>query len=124
VNKIADLTKWAQQGVLLLNTVLTVEAEKANSHKNMGWESVTIEATQALARSGRPMVFMLWGKPAQKNEKYITSASTEESNMLVLRAAHPSPLSAHNGFFGCNHFVLANQFLEENGVDAVDWGIL
>ncbi|MCL1851491.1 MAG: uracil-DNA glycosylase [Peptococcaceae bacterium] len=121
-NKTADLSKWAKQGVLLLNTVLTVEAEKGNSHKNMGWETFTTGAVRAVGRSEKPIVFMLWGKPAQKYEKFIIrDPDRSDPNKLVLKAAHPSPLSAHNGFFGCNHFVQANQFLKEKGVGAVDW---
>ena len=118
-NKTADLTKWAQQGVLLLNTVLTGEAGKANAHKNMGWETITTGAIQSLGRSAKPMVFMLWGKPAQKNVPFIS----HNSNKLVLQAAHPSPLSAHKGFFGCNHFVLANEFLVAKGAGTIDWSL-
>jgi uracil-DNA glycosylase len=116
-NKSADLTKWAKQGVLLLNTVLTVEAEKANSHKKMGWEEFTTNAVSVLGNSEKPVVFMLWGKQAQENENFIKQTATK----LILKAAHPSPLSAKSGFFGCNHFLLANQFLKENGLEAINW---
>lgn len=116
-NTTADLTKWARQGVLLLNTVLTVEADHANSHKKMGWEEITTGVIQALGNADKAIVFMLWGKQAQENEKFIK----QDGSKLILKAAHPSPLSAKSGFFGCNHFALANQFLIEKGVQPIDW---
>lgn len=118
-NRTADLTKWAQQGVLLLNTVLTVVAEQSNSHKNMGWETITNGAIQALGHSERPIVFILWGKQAQEYERFIRN----DSSKLILKSAHPSPLSANNGFFGCNHFLMVNHFLSEKGLPVIDWRI-
>lgn len=101
-----DLTPWARQGVLLLNTVLTVQDHAPNSHKGKGWETFTDEVIGFLNRRERGMVFMLWGKNALAKKPLITG-----KQHLVLTAAHPSPLSAYNGFFGCGHFSKANQFL-------------
>ena len=115
-NSTADLTSWAEQGVLLLNTVLTVEAGKTNSHRGKGWEEITSMAVRALGKSDTPMVFMLWGKQAQESMFLITG-----KNKLILTAAHPSPLSAHNGFFGCGHFVKANEFLAKNKMPEINW---
>ena len=112
------LTKWAEQGVLLLNTVLTVRAHQANSHRNMGWEQFTDAAIMALNAQDRPIVFMLWGRPAREKKKLLTNPKH-----LILEAAHPSPLSAYNGFFGCRHFSRCNQFLTAHGVEPVDWQI-
>ena len=101
-----DLTPWARQGVLLLNAVLTVEDGKPNSHQNKGWERFTDEVIRHLNNRERGMVFMLWGRNAQAKKQLITG-----KQHLVLTAAHPSPLSAHNGFFGCGHFSKANEYL-------------
>ena len=101
-----NLTEWAQQGVLLLNTVLTVRAHEANSHRNMGWEEFTDAAMQVLNKVDRPIVFMLWGSPAQTKGRILNNP-----NHLVLKAPHPSPLSAYRGFFGCRHFSQCNDFL-------------
>ena len=112
------LTKWAEQGVLMLNTVLTVRAHQANSHRGIGWEEFTDAAIMALNKEDRPIVFILWGAPAQKKEKMLTNP-----NHLILKAPHPSPLSAYRGFFGCKHFSKANDFLKENGIEPIDWQI-
>eukprot|EP01138_Halocafeteria_seosinensis_P004836 gb/GECG01004945.1/.p1 GENE.gb/GECG01004945.1/~~gb/GECG01004945.1/.p1 ORF type:complete len:114 (+),score=13.43 gb/GECG01004945.1/:1-342(+) len=112
------LGKWAEQGVLLLNTVLTVEAHKANSHKSKGWEKFTDEVIRAVNRKEDPVVFMLWGKPAQQKEPML-----DKSKHLILRSPHPSPLSAHRGFFGCRHFIQANEFLKSKGKDPIDWSL-
>lgn len=112
------LKKWADQGVLLLNTVLTVRAHQPNSHQGKGWEKFTDAIIQAVNAQDRPIVYLLWGKPAQRKIPMLTN-----SKHLILKAAHPSPLSAHNGFFGCKHFSQANEFLKANGVDPIDWQI-
>lgn len=112
------LVKWAKQGVLLLNTVLTVRAHQANSHQNIGWEQFTDAVIEILDQQDRPMVFLLWGKPAQRKK-----AMLHNPNHLILEAPHPSPLSAYRGFFGCRHFSKTNQFLEEHGLTPVDWQI-
>ncbi len=112
------LKKWADQGVLLLNTVLTVRAHQANSHQGKGWEKFTDAIIQAVNAQDRPIVYMLWGRPAQRKIPMLTNP-----RHLILKAAHPSPLSANNGFFGCRHFSQANEFLKENGVEPVDWQI-
>lgn len=112
------LKKWADQGVLLLNTVLTVRAHQANSHQGKGWEKFTDAIIQAVNAQDRPIVYMLWGKPAQRKIPMLTNPKH-----LILKAAHPSPLSANNGFFGCKHFSQANEFLKANGVEPVDWQI-
>lgn len=111
------LTSWAEQGVLLLNTVLTVRAGQANSHKGMGWESFTDTVIEKLNERETPMVFMLWGRNAAQKKPLITNP-----NHLVLTAAHPSPLSAYNGFFGCRHFSAATRFLNQQGMN-IDWQI-
>ncbi len=113
-----DLTKWAKEGVLLLNTVLTVRAHQPNSHRGIGWEEFTDAAIMALNGEDRPIVFMLWGSPAQKKASML-----HNPNHLVLKAPHPSPLSAYLGFFGCKHFSQANAFLEAHGVEPIDWQI-
>lgn len=110
------LAGWAQQGVLLLNTVLTVRAGEANSHKGRGWERLTDAIIRAVGGRERPAVFLLWGAPAQKK-----AALVDESRHVVLRAAHPSPLSARNGFFGSWPFSQANAALEERGQPPIDW---
>ena len=111
-----ELTGWAHQGVLLLNTTLTVRAASPLSHKGRGWERLTDRIIEKINESAAPTVFMLWGGNARAKKALITNPSHR-----VLEAAHPSPLSAYNGFFGCNHFVLANKFLEENGRAPIDW---
>ena len=112
------LTKWAKQGVLLLNTVLTVRAHQANSHKGIGWEEFTDAAIRKLKEPGRPIVFMLWCGPAQAKESML-----HNPKHLILEAPHPSPLSAYRGFFGSRPFSQANRFLEAQGVEPVDWQI-
>ena len=112
------LEKWARQGVLLLNTVLTVRAHQANSHRNLGWEKFTDAVIQAVNAQERPIVYLLWGKPAQSKIPMLTNPKH-----LILKAPHPSPLSAHRGFFGCRHFSQANEFLQKNGVEPIDWQI-
>ncbi len=112
------LVKWADQGVLLLNTVLTVRAHQANSHRGKGWEEFTDAAIRALNRQDHPMVFLLWGRPAQAKKRML-----DNPNHLILEAPHPSPLSAYNGFFGSRPFSRTNQFLEEHGETPIDWQI-
>lgn len=112
------LRKWAEEGVLMLNTVLTVRAHEALSHQGKGWEQFTDAIIEAVNRLDRPIVFMLWGRPAQKKIPMLNS-----SKHLILTAAHPSPLSAYNGFFGCKHFSKANEFLIANGQEPIDWQI-
>ena len=110
------LQGWADQGVLLLNTVLTVREHRANSHKGKGWEILTDRIIELLGRREEPMVFMLWGANARAKKSLIRS-----KNHLVLECPHPSPLSAYNGFFGCGHFVQCNAFLQEHGEEPIDW---
>lgn len=112
------LVKWAKQGVLLLNTVLTVRAHQANSHRGIGWEEFTDAAIRVLNEQDRPIVFMLWGRPAQ-----MKKAMLNNPRHLILEAPHPSPLSAFRGFFGCRHFSKANAFLTEHGLEPIDWQI-
>lgn len=112
------LKKWADEGVLMLNTVLTVRAHDANSHQNRGWEDFTDAVIRAVNDIDRPIVFLLWGRPAQKKMSMLNNPKH-----LVLTAAHPSPLSAYNGFFGCRHFSQANDFLVKNGETPIDWQI-
>lgn len=112
------LVKWANQGVLMLNTVLTVRAHMANSHQGKGWEEFTNAAIKALNEQDRPIVFLLWGKPAQMKKKMLNNP-----NHLILEAPHPSPLSAYRGFFGSRPFSKTNQFLEEHGETPIDWQI-
>ena len=112
------LTKWAKQGVLLLNTVLTVRAHQANSHRGIGWEEFTDAAIRILNEQDRPIVYLLWGKPAQAKKSMLNNPKH-----LILEAPHPSPLSAYRGFFGCQHFSQANAFLEKNGIAPIDWQI-
>ena len=113
-----NLEKWAHQGVLLLNTVLTVRAHQANSHRGHGWEEFTDAVLKAVNEQDRPIVYLLWGRPAQNK-----AAMLDNPKHLILKAPHPSPLSAYRGFFGCRHFSKANAFLEANGVSPVDWQI-
>lgn len=112
------LTKWAEQGVLLLNTTLTVREAQANSHSKCGWQEFTDEVIKLLSNREDPMVFLLWGANARSKKQLINT-----SKHLVLECAHPSPLSAFNGFFGCKHFSKANQFLIKNGSLPIDWQI-
>lgn len=113
-----DLTYWAKQGVLLLNSVLTVRRGQANSHKNKGWEQISSRIIQKLNERDEPIVFMLWGRNAKEIGENI-----DRTKHLVLTAAHPSPLSAYNGFFGCKHFSKANKFLVEHNMEPIDWQI-
>lgn len=112
------LKKWADQGVLLLNTVLTVRAHQANSHKGRGWERFTDAVIQAINAQERPVVYLLWGRPAQSKSPMLTNP-----RHLILKAPHPSPLSAYRGFFGCRHFSQTNEFLLKNGAEPIDWQI-
>jgi uracil-DNA glycosylase len=112
------LTKWAEDGVLLLNAVLTVREGQANSHQGKGWEIFTDTVIAHLNKREKPMVFILWGRNARNKKALITNPSHK-----ILEAAHPSPLSAYNGFFGCRHFSKANEFLRENGIEEINWQI-
>ena len=111
-----DLSHWAKQGVLLLNTVLTVEEGNANSHKGMGWEKLTNRLIESLNELNHPVIFILWGKPAQDKEKLITN-----SNHVILKAPHPSPLSAYRGFFGSKPFSRVNDILMQQGQSPIRW---
>lgn len=113
-----NLTKWANEGVLMLNTVLTVREGNANSHANKGWEKLTDSIICKLNESKKPIVFLLWGRNAQSKMNLITNP-----NHLILKCAHPSPLSAYNGFYGCRHFSKTNNFLMKNGYKPIDWQI-
>ena len=110
------LEKWAEQGVFLLNTVLTVEDGNANSHSKCGWQTFTDNVIGILNRQDQPIVFLLWGKQAEKKKELITN-----ENHLVLITSHPSPFSARRGFLGCNHFKLANGYLKDNKIKEIDW---
>lgn len=110
------LEKWAGQGVFLLNTVLTVEEGNANSHSDCGWQTFTDKVIESLNEHTMPVVFLLWGKQAEKKKELITNP-----NHLVLVTSHPSPFSARRGFFGSNHFKMANEFLKENKMDEINW---
>jgi len=112
------LVKWAKQGVLMLNTVLTVRAHQANSHKGIGWEEFTNAAIEILNKQDRPIVYILWGAPAQTKKKMLNNPKH-----LILEAPHPSPLSAYRGFFGSKPFSKTNAFLQENGLEPIDWQI-
>lgn len=112
------LKKWADQGVLMLNTVLTVRAHEPNSHQGRGWENFTDAIIQAVNQKDEPVVYMLWGKPAQSKIPMLTNPKH-----LILKAPHPSPLSAYRGFFGCRHFSKCNEFLSQNGLEPIDWQI-
>ncbi|MBR0553074.1 uracil-DNA glycosylase [Stakelama marina] len=116
------LEHWARQGVLLLNSVLTVEMAKAASHRGRGWERFTDAVVRQVAAKEAPVVFLLWGSHAQKKADFIASVE-RGGRHLVLKAPHPSPLSAHTGFFGCRHFSKANAFLEERGRGSIDWAL-
>lgn len=112
------LTKWAEDGVLLLNAVLTVREGQANSHQGKGWEIFTDTVISHLNKREKPMVFILWGRNARNKKTLITNPAHK-----ILEAAHPSPLSAYNGFFGCRHFSKANEFLKANGIEEINWQI-
>ena len=111
-----DLTPWAEQGVLLMNTVLTVRRGQANSHKGMGWEILTDEVVRKLNQRQKPIAFILWGGNARAKKVLITNPIHK-----IFEAAHPSPLSAFNGFFGCRHFSKVNQFLISTGQEPINW---
>lgn len=111
-----DLTKWTKQGVLLLNTVLTVRESQPNSHKGMGWEQLTDRVIEILNEREKPVVFILWGANARSKKKLITN-----ENHLIIESAHPSPLSAYNGFFGSKPFSRTNEFLIKNDQSPIDW---
>ena len=111
-----ELTEWTRQGVLMLNTVLTVRAGQANSHRGLGWETFTDRIISLLNERQQPIVFLLWGANARSKTALITNNAHK-----ILTCAHPSPFSADHGFFGCRHFSKANQFLMENGLSPIDW---
>ncbi len=113
-----ELTSWAKQGVLLLNTVLTVREGMANSHKGKGWEIFTDRVIELLNKRDKPIVFMLWGANARSKKMLITNPIHK-----IFECAHPSPLSAYNGFFGCGHFKMCNEFLKENNQEPINWEI-
>ncbi len=113
-----ELTDWAKQGVLLLNATLTVREGQANSHKDIGWEIFTDKVIELLNKREKPIVFMLWGANARKKARVVTNSVHK-----ILSCAHPSPLSAYNGFFGCDHFKKCNEFLEQIGQEPVNWEI-
>src|SRR5690606_1247513 len=113
-----DLTAWADQGVLLLNATLTVRAHTAGSHQRKGWEALTDKAIAELSARRSGLVFLLWGRYAKDKAALI-----DYRKHHLMTAAHPSPLSAHNGFFGCRHFSKANQFLEQEGLKPIDWQV-
>ena len=113
------LESWARQGVFLLNTVLTVEDGNANSHSKCGWQTFTDNVIKILNNQNQPIVFLLWGKQAEKKKELI-----DNPNHLVLITSHPSPFSARRGFFGCNHFKLANEFLKENNKEEINWKLI
>lgn len=110
------LEKWAKQGVFLLNTVLTVREGEANSHSNCGWQTFTDNVIKILNDQNQPIVFLLWGKQAERKKELL-----KNPNHLVLVTSHPSPFSARRGFFGCNHFRLANEYLRKNDMGEIDW---
>jgi uracil-DNA glycosylase len=111
-----NLEKWAEQGVLLINATLTVRDSQAGSHQNRGWETFTNRVIEVVSLEKNNVVFLLWGRYAQAKESLI-----DTSRHLVLKAAHPSPLSAYNGFFGCGHFSKTNSYLKEHGKTGIDW---
>jgi uracil-DNA glycosylase len=116
------LQHWAEQGVLLLNAILTVELGRAGSHQGRGWERFTDAIIRLVNARSEPAVFMLWGNYAQKKAAFVDSID-QGGRHLVLKAAHPSPLSAHHGYFGCGHFSKANAFLKEHGFKPIDWAL-
>ena len=113
-----DLTKWAKEGVLLMNTALTVRAHEANSHANCGWSWFTDSVISLLSEQKEHLVFLLWGGNARRKVSLI-----DQSKHLILQCAHPSPLSAYNGFFGCRHFSKTNEYLRSHGIAPVDWNL-
>ena len=113
-----ELTKWAKEGILLLNTTLTVREASPNSHKGKGWETFTDNVISILNKREKPIVFLLWGGNARSKKALITN-----KNHLVLESVHPSPLSAYGGFFGCGHFSKTNRFLQENNIEPIDWQV-
>lgn len=116
IPRTGNLERWARQGVLLLNATLTVEERSPGSHQGIGWERFTDAAIKALSDKREHLVFLLWGKYAQEKGTVI-----DASRHLILKAAHPSPFSANNGFFGCRHFSMANAYLKEHGIEPIDW---
>lgn len=116
IPKSGNLKRWQEQGVLLLNNVLTVEAHKAGSHRGYGWEDFTLHCVEYLSRNRPHLVFLLWGRDARNKAKLI-----DKQKHLVLESAHPSPLSAYNGFFGNNHFKTCNEWLESHNLEAIQW---
>lgn len=118
ISKNGNLTCWAKQGVLLLNSVLTVRRGQANSHKDKGWEKLTTKIIELLNKREKPIVFLLWGNSAKKIGDIITN-----TKHLKLTSAHPSPLSAYNGFFGCKHFSKTNEFLIRNNQEPINWSV-
>lgn len=114
-----NLTKWTEQGVLLLNATLTVRATEAGSHQKKGWEDFTDEVIKQLSKQREHLVFILWGSFAQSKSVFI-----DANKHLILKSAHPSPLSAHNGFWGNHHFSRTNNYLVENGIEPVDWNLM
>jgi len=112
----SDLSRWARQGVLLLNAALTVEAGRAGSHKKLGWHALTDQIVATLSQESQHLVFLLWGAHAQKKEALINA-----QNHLVLKTVHPSPLSAYRGFFGCRHFSQTNAYLQAHGKESIVW---
>lgn len=117
IPKSGNLTKWANEGVLLLNTVLSVESGKAGSHQNKGWESFTDRIIEVLNKREKPIIFVLWGNYAKSKKKLIGN------NHIILEAAHPSPLSAYHGFLGCKHFSKINEILKNNNQKEIDWNL-
>jgi len=117
--KSGNLTKWADEGVLLLNATLTVRARNAGSHQNKGWEQFTDAAIQKLSNERKNLVFLLWGRFAQNKEALIN----KNNGHLILKSPHPSPFSAHSGFFGCKHFSKTNEFLQSKGIEPIDWNL-
>ena len=115
INESGDLTGWAKQGVLLLNAVLTVRAHQANSHKGKGWEFFTDAIIKKISDLKEHVVFLLWGANARSKKPLI-----DQTKHLILECAHPSPLSAYNGFFGCGHYVKANEYLISHGIEPID----
>lgn len=116
VRRSGDLSDWAAQGVLLLNTILSVEQGKPLSHEKLGWQAFTDDILRTLNESDQPIVFLLWGGQAKKAKRLLTNPKH-----LILESAHPSPLSASRGFFGCGHFAAANEYLVKNGLEPIDW---
>ncbi|MGZ5255572.1 MAG: uracil-DNA glycosylase [Flavitalea sp.] len=118
ISKSGNLTKWAEQGVLLLNASLTVKRNEPNSHAKIGWSEFTNTVIEKLSSQKEHLVFLLWGKFAQEKQSLI-----DETKHLVLKAAHPSPYSANAGFFGCRHFSKTNEYLAANGIDPINWSL-